>query len=610
MKSNRGVQDGADARSGRGEASIELSAVRVAHDDGGRISDHPVQSAVLDQAAIDGQVNNCDVSGGGQGTDSWKDEDVALYDRSALKRELSAIFNMAWPISATGALQMMFVLMAISFVGVTGERPLAVTGLGTMFFNVSGLSIVIGLASALDTFCSQFYGAAQYRLVGVALQRSLVVCAVACIPIYMLWFFTADLLEMFGIEHSLALEVSGFVRILSVGLIPAFVFDCLRKYLTCQGLVNPALYSILAAISIHYILLTLVANYGIASSAVVGGAVALAVGNISCALFLFLWIFKTGIWKKTWILGPGTWHGWTWECCEHIQDYLRIALPSAGSICLEWWCFEIITLFSGSLGTSVIAAQTILFNTVACTYLFGLGIGITASARVGNALGAHKPVCAERSMAATLLAVGVTMTCVTIALWTMREPWVSLYTSDASVVQQALNCMPIQCAFLVFDGGNAVLQGILRGCGKQRVAFLSALVSYYAIGLPLGLHLTFTRELGLRGLWYGLAMGSISCFSCQGIYLSRVTWKLVAEEAADRVDAHRATEEKRSADACEGAAMNERSADAAPSSLPVTVPVQTSLGEGAPQPGPQHGGAAEEKELCEKVESSLIKNAV
>lgn len=602
MEFGRGGRDIADSSCGGGQVSIELSTTGLEHlADGQGISSPPSESSVHDPTRIDCQGSQRDVVGEGESSDDWKDEDVALYDRPALKRELIAIFNMAWPISATGALQMLFVLMAISFVGVTGERPLAVTGLGTMFFNVSGLSVVIGLASALDTFASQFYGAAQYRLVGVALQRSLVVCAVACMPIYMLWFFTSELLEMFGIEHSLALEVSSFVRVLSFGLIPAFVFDCLRKYLTCQGLVNPALYSILAAIAIHYILLTLLVHYGLFSSAVIGGAVALAIGNFTCALLLSLWIYKTGIWRKTWVLDPGTWYGWTWECCEHIPDYLRIALPSAGSICLEWWCFEIITLFSGSLGTSVIAAQTILFNTTACTYLFGLGIGITASARVGNALGAHKPLCAERSMAVTMLAVSVAMAFVTIVLWTMQEPWVSLYTSDASVMKEVFQCMPIQCAFLIFDGGNAVLQGILRGCGKQRVGFLAALVSYYAIGLPLGLHLTFTKELGLRGLWYGLALGSISCFACQGFYLSRVTWKLVAEEAANRVDAHRATEEKRASDAFNEATRQQRSGEA--------PRLEASSGQGDLEgQGSEKGGLGGEP--CEKVESSLIRNAV
>ena len=43
--------------------------------------------------------------------------------------------------------------------------------------------------------------------------------------------------------------------------------------------------------------------------------------------------------------------------------FLKLAVPGAGMICLEWWCFELMTLLSSSLGTHVVAAQTVMFST-------------------------------------------------------------------------------------------------------------------------------------------------------------------------------------------------------------------------------------------------------
>lgn len=45
-------------------------------------------------------------------------------------------------------------MMSLAFVGKLGERSLAVTGLATMYFNVTGLSLVAGLSSGLETFAS------------------------------------------------------------------------------------------------------------------------------------------------------------------------------------------------------------------------------------------------------------------------------------------------------------------------------------------------------------------------------------------------------------------------------------------------------------------------
>lgn len=46
--------------------------------------------------------------------------------------------------------------------------------LATTLYNVSGLSLLLGFASAMETFCGQAYGARNYKLVGVVLQRGMV----------------------------------------------------------------------------------------------------------------------------------------------------------------------------------------------------------------------------------------------------------------------------------------------------------------------------------------------------------------------------------------------------------------------------------------------------
>ena len=37
-----------------------------------------------------------------------------------------------------------------------------------------------------------------------------------------------------------------------------------------------------------------------------------------------------------------------------------------------------------------------------------------------------------------------------------------------------------------------------------------ALIGYWVVGLPVGLFLAFPRELGPRGLWWGLTLGLVS----------------------------------------------------------------------------------------------------
>lgn len=100
--------------------------------------------------------------------------------------------------------------------------------------------------------------------------------------------------------------------------------------------------------------------------------------------------------------------------------------------------------------------------------------------------------------------------------------------------------------------------GIIRGVGKQRVGALCTLVGYYVIGLPIGLSLMFPAGMGIvgedelsikygdftvitviiknmssfSGLWLGLLICVILETAFYLLYLSKLNWQTVTEEAS------------------------------------------------------------------------------
>ena len=62
------------------------------------------------------------------------------------------------------------------------------------------------------------------------------------------------------------------------------------------------------------------------------------------------------------------------------------------------------------------------------------------------------------------------------------------------------------CDSLLGDGTNAVLQGLLRGAGRQETGALTNLLTYWCCGIPLAAFLAFKRGMGLEGLWWGLVV--------------------------------------------------------------------------------------------------------
>ena len=67
------------------------------------------------------------------------------------------------------------------------------------------------------------------------------------------------------------------------------------------------------------------------------------------------------------------------KCFHGWWSYLKLALPSVGACCLEWWLYEGLILMAGWFPNAdvAVAAMGVGFNTTALTYTISLGVGGT-----------------------------------------------------------------------------------------------------------------------------------------------------------------------------------------------------------------------------------------
>lgn len=90
------------------------------------------------------------------------------------------------------------------------------------------------MASALETLCGQAFGAQQYHMMGVYMQRSCIVVFAVAVLLVPTYIFATPILKLIGQSHDIA-ELSGAV---SICLIPqhfAFVFVfTFQRYLQSQ----------------------------------------------------------------------------------------------------------------------------------------------------------------------------------------------------------------------------------------------------------------------------------------------------------------------------------------------------------------------------------------
>src|SRR6185436_7845424 len=182
---------------------------------------------------------------------------------------------------------------------------------------------------------------------------------------------------------------------------------------------------------------------------------------------------------------------------------------------LEALAFGAVGLMMGHLGQNEIAAHQAAINLAALTFMVPLGVGAAASVRVGRAVGAGDAVGA-RAAAHAAYVCGVGFMCVTaLGFLIFPRPLATMMASgDPFVIAIAATLIPVAGLFQVFDGGQAVGAGVLRGIGDTRVALASMLAGYWLLGLPISVWLGFHTGLREVGLWYGFvaSLGIVAVF--------------------------------------------------------------------------------------------------
>jgi MATE family multidrug resistance protein len=95
------------------------------------------------------------------------------------------------------------------------------------------------------------------------------------------------------------------------------------------------------------------------------------------------------------------------------------------------------------------------------------------------------------------------------------RPLATLMASgDPYVIAIAATLIPVAGVFQVFDGGQAVGAGVLRGFGDTRVPLISMLGGYWLLGLPISVWLGFHTTMREVGLWSGfvVSLGVVAIF--------------------------------------------------------------------------------------------------
>ncbi|XP_074365344.1 protein DETOXIFICATION 14-like [Apium graveolens] len=440
-------------------------------------------------------------------------------------KQISLIFL---PMVLVTTTQYLLRFVSTLMVGHVGKLYLSGAVVAMSFTNVTGFSFLFGMASALETLCGQAHGAKQHKKLSLYTYGAIISLLLICIPVAILWIFMEKFLILIHQDHLISHEAGKFSIRLIPALFPYAILQPLIRYLQSQYLILPLLVSSIATLAFHVpVCWAFVFKFNMGSD---GAALAIGLSYWFNAIFLGLYAMYSPKCAAT--RAP-----FSMEVFSTIKDFLRLGIPSALMVCLEWWAYEVVIFLAGimrnpQLETSVLSISI----TVAVLHYFApFALGVAASIRVSNELGAGNPKAVRMTVWVVMVLGIIEVSISTVVLFSIRHVLGRAFVTDDQIVDYVRRMTPFICLTMILDSIQGILSGVARGTGWQRLGAYVNLGSYYLVGVPMALLLGFRLHLKAKGLWIGLVAGALVQSILLAIITSFTNWKKEVEDTRVRV---------------------------------------------------------------------------
>ncbi|SCV05546.1 LANO_0H09868g1_1 [Lachancea nothofagi CBS 11611] len=449
------------------------------------------------------------------------------------RRECQVLLKNAIPLVFTFVMQNSLSLASVFTTSHLGINELGGITLGSMTANITGFAAIQGLCTCLDTLCAQAYGAGNYHLVGILVQRCALITILFFMPFLCIWWFWSEsILTALIPEKELCKLAANYLKIVSIG-VPGFIFfECGKRFLQCQGIFHASTIALLFCAPFNAVMnyvLVLDKRFGIGY---IGAPISVALNYWLMAFGLLLYTMFT----KHKINPRKCWSGTIKpnQVFRNWRKMFNLALPGVIMVEAEFLGFELLTIFASHLGTNELGAQSIVSTVASLSYQIPFSISISTSTRVANFIGASLyQNCIVTCKVSLLLSFVVSLLNLS-TIYTLRVQIANAFSKDPAVVGLVVSILPLLAFMQIFDGFNACTAGCLRGQGQQKIGGYINVLAFYCIGIPMSYILTFKYELGMAGLWYGITSALVFMSIFQSYAVFSCNWKEIIKAAKSR----------------------------------------------------------------------------
>lgn len=443
--------------------------------------------------------------------------DYRLRLQPALVGEARAIVALGAPIVMTNLGQMAMTTTDVVMMGRLGADTLAAGSLGAVVFFVQFV-FAMGMVMAVAPIMAQERGLRPHavREIRRTVRQGMWVALTLGIPSALIFMQAPMLLRLAGQPAELVGPAGDYAHAIMWGFVPGLWVIVLRNFVAALERPRAAMYVTFAAIVVNAVAdyMLIFGKFGLPRMGAMGAGLATSASNLFMLLALVGWIYADRRFRRYHILGRFWRPDW-----PRYREIVRLGTPIGLTLLMEAGLFGAAALLIGRFGAAALAANQVALQCASVTFMVPMGIAQAATVRVGLAAGRGDRGAARRSGLTALVLGCAFMGLMALLILLFPRAIAGLFIDlgapgNGAVAGLVGTYLVVAALFQVFDGGQVIGAGALRGLKDTRLPMLFAGISYWLVGLPVALWLGFGTGLEGLGVWIGLAfsLGAAALF--------------------------------------------------------------------------------------------------
>ncbi|HEX8562976.1 MAG TPA: MATE family efflux transporter [Flavobacterium sp.] len=453
---------------------------------------------------------------------------------STYTKEFRYNFQLAYPVILGMLGHTLIGIVDKLMVGRLGSAELAAVSLGNSFVFIA-MSVGIGFSTAITPIVAEADAAKDTSRVRSAFHHGLFLCSVLGIAMFVIVYFSKSLMDAMGQPDDVIALARPYLDWVAFSLIPMIVYQGYKQFADGLSMTRYSMYAIVMSNIIH-VPINYALIYGIwvfPEMGIVGAAIGTVISRFAMVIFMHLILARK---KQLEVY----FHNFSLDEIRRsmIKKIVNIGFPSAMQMLFEVALFTAAIWLCGNIGKTSQAANEIALSLATITFMFAMGMSVTAMIRVSNQKGLNdfkKLIVVARSIFLLTILLEIFFALIFIVFHNFLPP-LFLNMDDqvqlldnTEVIAIAAKLLIVAAVFQISDGVQVVVLGALRGLQDVKVPMYITFVAYWIIGFPISFYLGIYTDLKATGVWMGLLGGLTTAAIFLYLRFNKLTRRLVRE---------------------------------------------------------------------------------